>query len=166
MLTAETSANTATRMADLILTLRGSSGRADPAATLRLVERARAEGSEANHVQAARTWAGDFAFPQSTLAADATIFAANGSNVAASALARQRDMAASRLSPSRITRSFAALPSLLPGMYPTDLARLNELAVTGIRLFLPDNYVPCASPPPLREKYVLVATAVNKLLAA
>lgn len=120
-------------------------------------------GSEHLSVQAAREWGGNFSFPLSTFTSDAAALQTAGS-FRQFALNRQRSFADVRLSLSRVHSTFGPTGCLVPDLSPDDFTRLCTLASSGITVPLSPRFQRCATPPPLRAKYVQVAAAVNKLI--
>lgn len=117
-------------------------------------------------MRAAFDWAAGYTFPSDLLEADLTAFTAAKHDLPSICRQRQAAMHTDRFSLERMHSTFGPTGKQIPGLTSTDFKRLCTVANEGIQIYLPDNFTPCATPPPLRTKYIRVASAVHKMLAA
>jgi hypothetical protein len=128
-----------------------------PAVKAMLVE-SFAAAAESFGTRAAQEWAAGFVFPQSTLLADAGLFAQVDFDFAALCAAKRVGNASDRLSVERVQSMVCRK------RFGLDFHRLLRIA-RGIRIMVPPDFVPCSTPPKLRKKYEFeVSNTVNKLL--
>lgn len=128
-----------------------------------VLQEAHAAGSEQLSIRAAQLWGDNFQFPSFTHTSDAAELAAAGS-FQCFAAQRQSQLKASRLTLDRVHSVLGPDGLAVPHVDTADFTRLCTLAQDGIDIPLPPSFVRCATPPPLRAKYVQVATAVNRLI--
>lgn len=108
-------------------------------------------------VQDAIEWAGGYQFPQTMVSSDVACLRAAQLNFTVMVARRLKILSIDRLSKERV----AGLRHDNP-----ELALMYDLAV-GMRVFLPINFIPNGNEErtPLRESYVTVSHAVNRLLS-
>jgi hypothetical protein len=123
-----------------------------------LIEEAENDALDDNDEAAAVTWAGGYEFPDRYVDSDVRLLEASALDFGVMVRRRQRQLAHNRLSVERVSR-------LRPDNPEMDL--MIDLA-GGMRVHLPEGFTPNGSLPrtPLRDNYVAVSTAVNKMLAA
>jgi hypothetical protein len=114
-------------------------------------------------MRAAVDWAGGFTFPPDLLAADLTAFTAANHDLPTICRKRQESMHTDRFSLESMHATFGPTGKRIPGLTQSDFTRLCTVTTDGIQINLPDNFTPCATPPPLRTKYIRVASAVQLL---
>jgi hypothetical protein len=117
-------------------------------------------------MRAAVDWAAGYTFPPDLLAADLSAFTAAQFNLPSLCKQRHKAMHSSRFNLERMLSTFGPTGTLIPNLQPADFQRLCTVARDGIQIHLPDNFIPCATPLPLRTKYIRVACTVHKMLAA
>jgi hypothetical protein len=128
-----------------------------PAVKSMLVE-SFAAAAEFFGIRAAQEWAAGFTFPLSTLSADAALFARVDFDFPALCAAKRQANAGDRIFVERVQLL------VCKKRFGLDFFRLLRIA-KGIRIIIPPDFVPCATPPKLRKKYEFeVSNAVNKLL--
>ena len=127
-----------------------------------LLEEAFRAADENYSIRAAQEWGAGFKFNSDALDKDLADFKSCGSDLTAFCVNRQRSLSTSRLSPQRVYDSFGPLGDKVPGVAPLDFRNLVSFATQGVALLVPEGFQPCVHPPPLRQKYVAVANAVNK----
>jgi hypothetical protein len=94
----------------------------------------------------------------STLSADAALFAQVGFDFSALCAAKREANAFDRISVERVQLF------VCKKRFGLDFFRLLRIA-KGLRIIIPPDFVPCATPPKLRKKYEFEeSNAVNKLL--
>jgi hypothetical protein len=130
-----------------------------------IVEEAYRAASGEYNVRAAQAWAGDYKFPRALLQRGIDDLSAAGGCLQQLCVNRHRDMYSSRLNIERVHSTFGADGGRIPGVQHSDFLLLLELASEGIKLLLPEAFRPIPEPPPLRNKYIVTASAVHKLLA-
>jgi hypothetical protein len=123
-----------------------------------LIQEAEEDALDDNDEAAAVAWAGGYEFPDHYLSSDVRLLKASALDFEVMVRRRQRQLAHDRLSLERVSR-------LGPDNPEMDLMR--DLA-GGMRVHLQEEFTPNGSLPrtPLRDNYVAVSTAVNKMLAA
>ena len=119
--------------------------------------------SQTFSIHAAQQWGSGFQFTQQRLDRDLADFRAHGSSLSEFCRFRQNALRSVRLSPQRVFDVFGLDGTKVPGVTPLDFRNLLEFAQNGVSILIPEGFQPCSEPPPLRQKYQDVATAVNKL---
>ena len=99
-------------------------------------------------------WANGFRFPQDVCVRDMSLLHSLDGNLSSLARYSHELMKGSRLSQERVHR-------WVPRSDP-DFDRLLRLC-EGVRILVPEDFVPNGTPPPLRNKYMRMAPAVNKM---
>jgi hypothetical protein len=122
--------------------------------------------SEQYGIRAAQEWAAGYVFPPHLLQRDIDTFRRAGNCLTSTARLRQEELAATRLSLSRIHTTFGATGARVPDLRPSDFHHLCTVAVQGIQIHLPAGFTPTSTPPPLRNKYVQVAPAIHRMYAS
>ena len=107
-------------------------------------------------------WAEGYTFPPDIHVRDETDLLAHDGDLASMCQDHH-----TRMSSGGARMSRESIARMCAGVIPPDDPDyiLLEKLVDGIEIVVPDTFVPCSSPPPLRAKYVKVAPAVNKLMA-
>ena len=100
-------------------------------------------------------WGEDFEWPAEVFTRDDALAEACGFDLEAMARKRMEEMLPDRLNEARVR---AMVPP-----DDEDFDRLMDL-VGGIRVMTGDDYAPNCSPPPMREIYLKLKNAVNKML--
>ena len=127
--------------------------------------------TEAQHVcssdfgaSAAVAWAENFQFDPALLARDLRDFRRADSSLSTLARTRQAARAPQRLSVTRIRATFGPGGPESVGLPLEDYNRLLHIAEFGVHVFTPPQFVPCATPAPLRLRYQEVHCAIHRLL--
>ena len=120
-----------------------------------VVREALLEAADGNYDEAqAIEWAGGFEVPAGVHYRDSNLLDQAEGDLVEMTRRSHQGMSSDRLSAERVRRWIS--PS------DQDFSRLLELC-EGVTLLVPPGFVPNGSPPPLRNKYVRVHTAVNKM---
>jgi hypothetical protein len=103
-------------------------------------------------------WVEGYEFPDRYMSSDVKLLEARALDFEVMVRRRQKMLAPDRLSVERVSRLRPDNPKM---RMMTDLAG-------GMRVHLPEGFTPKGSLPrtPLRDNYIAVSTAVNKMLAA
>ena len=130
----------------------------------KFIQAALEAGSECLGVVAAQKWGDNFRFPSAALLQDQSFLESHGGDTRAAAAARQASLRSQRLSLDRVLQSLGPDGTKVPGVHPRDFENLCVFATTGVPVLRPQTFTLCSTPPPLRAKYLAVASAVNKLI--
>ena len=120
-------------------------------------------GSEVFAVKEAVIWGDNFKFPLSVYEKDLKELQFHNMNLHALCVNRSLHVVDRELSVSRVSISCENLISINKQQY-TDIENALDIAKNGVHIFTSKEFIPCSIPPPLRQIYITVASAVNKTI--
>jgi hypothetical protein len=122
--------------------------------------------SEQYGIRAAQEWADGYVFPPTLLQRDIDTFRKAGNCLTQTCRTRQAELAATRFSLSRMHTPFGTKGERIPALQTSDFLHLCTVAEEGIQVHLPEGFAPTSIQPPLRNKYVQVASAIHRMYAS
>ena len=133
-------------------------GKSSEAELRELLQEAADDALDENDEAAAIEWAAGYEFPSDYVSSDVKLLKASALDFEVMVRRRQLQLSHDRLSLERVSRLRADNP---------ERVMMADLA-GGMRVHLPEGFIPNGSLPrtPLRDNYVAVSTAVNKMFAA
>lgn len=128
-----------------------------------ILEQAFRAAAENFSVRAAQLWGKNFQFSSALLQRDLADFVSCDYDLARFCHTRHQQLASRRLSVTRVLSAFGPEGKRITGVCTADFDTLLGFAERGVPIIIPHGFIPCPTPPTLRQKYQDVAVAVNKL---
>jgi hypothetical protein len=120
-------------------------------------------GSEVFAVKEAVIWGDNFKFPESVFNRDLEELRGYDMSLQTLCVERSLRIKHKELSVSRVMDSCTVLKSINEQQH-MDIVSALDIAQHGVHIFTSEHFIPCAIPPPMRQIYITVASAVNKTI--
>jgi hypothetical protein len=120
-------------------------------------------GSEVFAVKEAVIWGDNFKFPESVFNRDLEELRGYDMSLQTLCVERSLRVKHKEFSVSRVMDSCTVLKSINEQQH-MDIVSALDIAQHGVHIFTLEHFIPCAIPPPMRQIYITVASAVNKTI--